>query len=524
MRARRLLAQPFAVLVLALLAVAGGACRSSSSGDDDGVNPGSDGGIDAVNPDDMKIQAVQDDNTPVGTPVTLRGVVVTAIDKYGNREGNFYVEEPEGGEYSGVLVFGAPLEQVDALSVGDLVDITNAEKDEFSLATDTATITELVGAGGGMMTVNKVGTGTVPAPHVVDALANGRLPEAMRLAEQEKWEHVLITVQNVSVTRDIQPIGGSMPDPTFKDFLITGYYDVDSSLAEIPDALVAKGDCLASITGIGDYFFQYKVLPRSTADIVAGGTDCPAPEADATSCADGIDNDANGFADCNDNSCLAAVQSCTVTTTVANVQTGVVPVNSMVNLSNVVVTGVAFNKKNLWVADNLQAAPNQGVYVFRGSGAAVLPDNIVVGARVNVSGKVQEFDGGDGGDTTTEVSFSNVTFVSAPAGAPTPVTGLTVPNLLVNATGEPYEGVLIELDNVKVSGTESNATAHQRTLTVGTTNFIADDDIYRFTITADTCYASLIGIWHYNAFSDTNSYVFLPRGGAGDITLNGTCN
>src|SRR5689334_12141806 len=75
-----------ALLALAAIAVFGAtlapACRDN--GGDDSVTPGDDGGVDApINSDDMKIQMVQDDNTPVGTPVTLRGVVVTAIDKYG---------------------------------------------------------------------------------------------------------------------------------------------------------------------------------------------------------------------------------------------------------------------------------------------------------------------------------------------------------------------------------------------------------------------------------------------------------
>lgn len=520
MRARRSVP---ALLALSVLAVAG-ACRDSG---DDGNNPIDARDGDAPDPDDMKIQMVQDDLTPVGTAVTLRGVVVVAKDTYGNRTGNFYVMEPEGGAFSGVLVFGAPLAQVDALAVGDLVDITDAEKDEFSLATDTATITELVGAAGGMMTVTKVGTGTVPAPHVVDALATGRLPEAERKAEQEKWEHVLIKVENVSVTREIRPINGNPPDPTFKDFLITGYYNVDSSLAEIADTAVMRGDCLASITGMGDYFFNYKILPRASSDIVTGGSNCPAPEADAIVCADGIDNDANGFFDCNDRSCLAAVPACTATTTVVNIENGTIPNLANVNLNNVVVTGIAFNHKNLWVADSLQAAPYNGVYVFRGSGAAVLPDTIVVGATVTVSGQVFEFNGNGGGDTQTEIRNPTVTFGAAPTGATVALDNVPLATLLDNTMNEQYEGVLVTLHNVKVTST-LNGTTGQRDMAAGAVTFKADDDFFRLLDANGTCYASLVGVWNYNPFSDTNAWVFLPRGGtygapASDIVLNGTC-
>ena len=518
----RALRSCFVPLALALIAVTGAACRDSG-GDDDGVNPNPDARDgDASNPDDMKIQEVQDDATPVGTAVTLRGVVVVAIDKYGNRTGNFYVAEAEGGERSGVLVFGAPQAQVDTLAVGDLVDITDAEKDEFGLMTDDSTITEVVGAAGGMMTVTKVGTGAVPAPQTIDALAIGRMPEVMRRAEQEKWEHVLVKIENVTVTREIRPIGGTMPDPTFKDFLVTGYWNIDSSLAEIPDLHVAKGECLASITGMGDYFFNYKILPRAAGDIVKNGTGCPAPETTVAECGDTIDNDANGFADCMDNSCRAAVPSCSAPTTVENIQNGTITPGSLVTLHNVVVTGISFNKKNLWVADALQAAPNKGVYVFRGSAAAVLPVEIVVGARVNVMGQVDEFAGMDGGESVTEVSFASATFVSAPAGAPTPVLNQTVPALLVPATGEPYEGVLIKLTNVRVT-TALDATSGQRMMAAGATVFVADDDLFRLTDATATCYASLVGIWHYNAFPTDNRYVFLPRNEPGDVVTGGTC-
>ena len=527
----RALRSCFVPLALALIAATGAACRDSG-GDDDGVNPNPDARDgDSSNPDDMKIQEVQDDATPVGTAVTLRGVVVVAIDKYGNRTGNFYVAEAEGGERSGVLVFGAPLAQVDALAVGDLVDITDAEKDEFGQMDDPTgqTVTELKGAGGGMMSVTKVGTGTVPAPHVVDALANGRLPEAMRRVEQEKWEHVLIRVENVTATSGVRHISSTTDDPTFNEFGVTGYYRVDSSLSEVAltPPVVAAGDCLASITGMGDYFYNYKVLPRAVGDIVTNGTGCPAPETTVAECGDTIDNDANGFADCSDRACVAAVPACTASTNVVNVQTGVVPDLTNINLANVVVTGVAFNKKNLWVADGLQAAPNNGVYVFRGTAADVLPDTVVVGARVNVSGQVFEYNGGDAGDTLTEVRNATVTFVSAPAGAPLPIDNVSVPTLLNPAMNEPYEAALVKLRNVKVTGIAPAAQPFQRDMTAGVVTFKADDDILRLTEAVapiGTCYASIVGIWSYNPFPDTNAWVFLPRGGAGDSVTGGSCN
>lgn len=483
-----------ALLALALFALAGGACRDS--GGDDGVNPPIDAGDgDGSTPDDMKIQDVQNDATAVGTPVTLRRVVVVAKDNFGSRKGNFYVMEPEGGAYSGVLIFGAPLEQFDAISVGDLVDIENGEKDEYAFNGDTSggTVTELIGAGGGDLVVTKVGTGTVPAPHTVDAAALAGMSAEMRVAEQEKWEGVLINVENVTVTQDVRHISSTNDDPSFNEFVITADYHVDSSLSEINlmPPTVRAGDCLASVTGMGDWFFSYKILPRAVGDIVPGGTSCPVPPG----------------------------------TTVEAIQTGVVPVNTNVTLNNVYVTGRSFNGKHIWVADALQAAPNHGVYVFRGGNAPALPADIVVGAKVNVTGQVQEFTGNDGGDSVTEVSFATVVLVAPPAGPTVPVTGVTVPALLDATTGEPYEGVLVKLENVKLTSAP-DATSGQSMMQAGTTTFIADDDMFRFrpADAVGTCYRSIVGIWHYNAFPTDNRYVFLPRSEADLDTNGGTCN
>ena len=47
-------------------------------------------------------------------------MVVTAIDTYGAKTGDIWVEEPEGGKCSGVHVYDAPLSDVATLAVGDI--------------------------------------------------------------------------------------------------------------------------------------------------------------------------------------------------------------------------------------------------------------------------------------------------------------------------------------------------------------------------------------------------------------------
>ena len=504
----------FAVTLSLLVATA--ACRNSSNGDDDG-SPDAPSG-------DMTIQDVQNDATPAGTPVTLRGVVVTAIDNYGPRKGNFYVGEPEGGAFSGVLVFGAPLDQVSALAVGDLVDITGAEKDEFSLDTDDATVTELAPVAGGEMTVTKVGTGSVPNPQVIDALAIGRMETAAREAEYEKWEGVLIQVTNISVNSEIRPVSSSAPDPTFVAFSITGVLEVDSSLSEIPYSttpppFLTGGDCLASVTGMGDYFFNYKVLPRATADIVLGGTGCPAAEA-VGMCTDGIDNDANGFADCADRGCRNE-STCTVDTTIAMIQSGAV--TGGVRLNDVVVVGwktFPTNIQGVWVQDAVQAAANQGVFVFTGTTAPPM----TIGALLDVTGTVAEFDvNPQVGDKVTQISNSVITPVAGTPVTPMPVTGVAVSTLnQIGTAGEPYESVLVRLSNMRVMAEVSPGDRVQ--LTNGTDTIVMDDDAFNYAAGAYSvgmCFATVTGVMTTNLFDDERR--LLPRAGT-DIVTGGTCN
>src|SRR5688500_1295689 len=90
--------------LVSVLAISVAGCRGVE-GDPDGGPGGGDGGTDGSTPgDDTPIYDIQTPGGPsstVGTPVTVRGVVVTAVDRFGNRTGNVFVQEPAGGEYSG---------------------------------------------------------------------------------------------------------------------------------------------------------------------------------------------------------------------------------------------------------------------------------------------------------------------------------------------------------------------------------------------------------------------------------------
>ena len=465
-------------VALTLVACRGGG-NNPPGGDDDP-------GIDAPPGGSVTIQEVQNDAMPVGTVVELDGVVVTAIDSFGARTGDIWVQEPGGGEFSGIKVFGVPLDVVATLAVGDIVNIANAEKDEFALTADTSgrTVTEIKGAAGGMMSVVRVGPGTVPTPVNVDAKAIEMLAtDAERDAEWEKWEGVLINVINVRQLGEFRAFSGGAEDQF--EFDATGDLAVQSVLANIgTPAERVPGTCYAGIVGVGDYFFNYLLLPRAGSEVTDGGTGC------------------------------SAVQSATI----ADIQAGTAA--GSVSINDVFIAAISRNGKNLWVSHSLNAAANEGIFVFRGNGngTPALGAEFVVGAKVNVSGTAVEQNNDANGDTVTQIAGgAAVTFVAAPTAAPTPVTNQTAAALTVAATGEPFESVLVTLTNVKVTAVGNQFGVGQ--LQQGATSFLFDDDAFVLpNEELNKCYASITGLWTYQVFD--NAYGFLPLAvGAG----TGTC-
>jgi hypothetical protein len=73
------------------------------------------------------IPEVRAATTPDDTPVELDDVVVVAIDRYGSRVGHVWVQQ-EGGPLSGIRGFGGVTSEVEALVVGDVIDVSNARR------------------------------------------------------------------------------------------------------------------------------------------------------------------------------------------------------------------------------------------------------------------------------------------------------------------------------------------------------------------------------------------------------------
>jgi hypothetical protein len=494
---------PFVVAGLGLVA-----CRGSSGGN----NPDSPGGGDGSS--GVTIQDVQNDAMAVGTPVALHGVIVTAIDAFGAKTGNLWVEEPGGGPRSGVLVYKADTTVVATLQPGDIVDITGAQKAEFALTSDTSgrTDTELEPAAmGGTVGVTKTGTGTVPGPDVVDALAIGQMADPARSMEWEKWEGVLITVNNVSALAAPKSFGSTMPPPADNwAFSITGVAKVEGSLADITASGIARNTCLASVTGVADYFFDYLLLPRSTAEMMTGGSSCPAAENSHPLCSDGMDNDGNGYGDCMDDNCMVADNVCRTGTTISSLDMAVDANSTMPTLptgglelgatETVCVTAVTSNGQNMWVAKGPGAASaDNGIYVYGGGQA--LPTGVAAGSKVSVIGQASAYKPTNAMKPLLEFGALQTTKVTGTCTV-TPATQ-TAALLAVEATGRPWVGSLVTVSGKnKITVAETSANKYTGQLTNAGVTFNVLGDILQDADAVGTCYGTVTGIWTWDPYNN----------------------
>ncbi|MBC7973482.1 MAG: hypothetical protein H7138_00750 [Myxococcales bacterium] len=482
-------------------------CRGGGNNNDNPDAAGMPGDGSNSGDGSTSIQDLQSDKVVVGAPVELKGVIVTAIDAFGANAGdNMWVQEPEGGAFSGVHVFRG---KATGIKVGDVVTISGGVKSEFMINGDTDSVTEIQAPQGGSMTVTKTGTAPVPAPQVVDVLAIGiKATEAERSAEWEKWEGVLITTTNVVAFGNPSCITsrGNCTDATRTNLSITGVAKLESNLAAFPT--FKAGDCFASVTGVVDYVFDYVIFPRTTDDVVTGGTGCVRELSNgaANLCADALDNDGNGFNDCKDFSCQAGPGAWRgATCTAADATCGCsanLPLGTSVNKANTGTVGpvilndvfvTAVTPTGFWIADALQAASNGGTFVF--TSATPPAADVVIGAKLPT---VQGISGTFGTKTEKLVQISIPTAATAVAGgAVLPfVSNATTLSSLVD--GRPFAGSLVQVSNVKV--TAIDATNKRVTLreNVGGATITMDDNIfvdYTGAVPAvDTCYATVTGI------------------------------
>jgi predicted extracellular nuclease len=357
--------------------------------------------------DDTTIYEIQMGNIAAKSVVTVKGVVVTSQMKLDDGKGAVFVEEPEGGEYSGIQLF--LYDEVAAAwdaPVGSIVDITGTY-DEFY---ENSQLTIMAP---GDLTV--VGTGELPAPVVITAADVDNMTPAVA----EKFEGVLVELDNVTVTNTTDVgIGKFQVDDAalISDYFI---YPDNSFNAQV-------GQAYAAIRGPVLYAFdEFQVCPRTLDDLSTDGggdtdTDTGETTAGDTDTTTGDDK-----------------------VTIYDIQEGKFAINDVVTVEGVVATsGLTFKKDGFFVEDPA-GGPHSGIYVY----INMLAVNVKAGDELTITGTYDEF------FDFSQIKVTNPADVvitgTAPIPAPAVVTSADV------ATGGPlaedYEGVLIQVNNAKVT-------------------------------------------------------------------------
>jgi len=230
-----------------------------------------------------------------GDEVVLTSKVVTAVDKYGSRTGSFWISEANGGAWSGVQVYNTDTTSAwwGELRVGDLVTV-HGRKMEYSYLDPQTNdplfddpLTEIVEA-----SVTRLGSGTPLTPTEIPAA------DLASVATGEKWEGVLVRLTNVRVST-VRERDGRLEVNLF------GSTKAQDDLFDLTS--VNEGVCISRLTGVVTYFFNYYLMPRSASDIELAANDADCAEIVAEICDNEIDDDGNGFTDCDDWACAGNV-------------------------------------------------------------------------------------------------------------------------------------------------------------------------------------------------------------------------
>ncbi len=463
------IARPIAVLAFALMMVGGCGDKGGKNGDDNNNNNNNVTGGDTI----YQLQDESHENyIPEGAEVDVRGVVVTAVDNYGQYTGDIFVQEAAGGPFSGVRVFRPQLPsgtEIGDIVVGTIVNVRGV-KAEFALEGQDPTgrtVTQIVN---GSVTI--VGPGeplepeTVPSPEYIMNDPGG-----------EEYEGVLVRVENVRA-EDVNQWG---------EIIFSGGLIVGDNLMDIA-ANVDIGECYSEVVGVVDYFFKYVLHPRTSNDFVVAANDSVCPDSEW--------------------------EDATIYQLQDESHADYIEEGTKVSLTNVVVTAVDNYGEytgNIYVQEP-EGGKFSGIALFRPwLPAGVDLEDIHIGDIVNVRGTKAEWapSGDTSGRTVTQLTGSTITIVDQ--GDPLDPEIVDPPDYLVDDPGgEEYEGVLVEVQNVRAEH------VNQWGEIVFTNGIIIADNLMDIAgeIELGACYSRVVGVVDY-----FYKYLILPRS-ADDLVLS----
>jgi len=440
------------IMLLAAVAVMAGntlpACGATDNGGSDSDSDSdSDTDTDSDSDGDDTIYDVQQGNVAEDSTVTFNNVIVTS--PVHGEEGGVFIEEPAGGEYSGIYLYlWSDVIAEAELEPGMEINVTGQYTEFFGYSEVTV---QAIGD------LEVLGTADIPAAEVVDpadVCTDGSLAEA--------YEGVLVKIESPEVTDGDLGYGQWEADGSLvvDDFFFDGSGG-PSEGAIYPDT----GDTFDAVTGVMYLSFdEVKLEPRFAEDyegFSGGDTDTD------------TDTDTDADAD------------------IFDIQQGLVDEDTLVEITGAVVTSpVSYNGEDFFIQDPA-GGQYSGILVHNFDGANTAAD-VEVGDEVTVSGFYVEY------FELSEITVSDASYVTVTGTATVPAPAV-VSSTDVGTSGslaEAYEGVLITVEDVEVT-----------TAADGYGQFIVDsalmvDDMF-FTggspdPTVGTTYTSITGPLNYN--------------------------
>ncbi|NVB36619.1 hypothetical protein G6O69_02160 [Pseudenhygromyxa sp. WMMC2535] len=373
------------------------------------------------------------------TVVSVNGVVVTSplyIDE-DDQGGTVFVEDPAGGQYSGIsLYLWSEVSAAANLQPGDVVNLVGRYQEFYD-------VSQLVIEDITDITVVDTGA-TIPGPDVVTAAEVARTS-----AGSEPWEGVRVQISDAVIDEANDGYG---------QYLLEGDALVGNLFTELPS--VQAGGTFASITGPLHYTYgEFKVEPTS-ADDLAGYTAPADPTED---------------------------------TEIYDIQMGSVSEDSLVKIEDVTVSaGLTWSDDS--TATFFIQEPTGGaysgiqVYVQDSAGLSIEP-----GDQVTVVGSYNEYY--DMSQVT--VSDASKVTVGGSGSAPSPEVVDPADVATGGAMAEDYEGVLIQVADVSVTNEDLGYGEFEVTGGLVVTDIFFDQDSW--TLPAlDDAYTSITGPLTYS--------------------------
>ncbi len=225
---------------------------------------------DCLPPAVVTIYDIQDATKPnhpaPNSDVEVKGVVVSAkSDRF------IWVQEIAGGAHSGIHIQAGSTD-VSLLNVGDTIDFIGAyieASGQSQITLDSFTVSA---------------SGATTSPELLDSAIFADAVEA------EKWEGVLVQINEAGVTKE----NADGPGNNFNETLLDGVIRIDDRLS----AFTQPAPCSFFDTIVGPVEFSfgnYKILPRSTADMVESSETVTDSSADATASVSIVGVGAGGY-------------------------------------------------------------------------------------------------------------------------------------------------------------------------------------------------------------------------------------